>query len=109
MTRQTILDHLKEAVPQFEIDPTWMSENLTYPAFNDFARYICAKAAMGDQNTVHRALAFLEQALHGGDTDVRDLVLECVETLNSCDNTGRVKESLGAEVQALWVAHFPAQ
>src|ERR1700678_2788417 len=97
MTSQTILAQLQKAVPHFRIDPEWLEDNLTYPAINDFARYICSEAGRCSVTDIPRdnlqgAVAFLESALRSGDGGVRDLVSECLETLRMCDSIGVVKE-----------------
>jgi hypothetical protein len=112
MTSQTILAQLQRAVPHFHIDPEWLDDNLTYPAINDFARYICSEAAVCSvaaisREELHRAVKFLEEALRTGDAGVRDLVLECLETLRACDSIGLVTEYFGPETQDLWAAFPP--
>jgi len=109
MTSQTILAELQRAVPHFHIDPEWLEDNLTYPAINDFARYICSEAAVCSEagiprDDLHRAVTFLEEALRSGDAGVRDLVLECLETLRACDSIWLVREHFGPETQGLWAA-----
>jgi hypothetical protein len=107
MTALTILAQLQEAVPHFHIDPEWLEDNLTYPAINDFARYICSEAAVSStagspRDDLRRAVTFLEEALRRGDAGVRDLVLECLETLRVCDSMGLVSEYFGPKTQDLW-------
>ena len=63
MTSQTILAQLQKAVPHFHLDPEWFEDNLTYPAINDFARYICSEAAVCSvagipRDDLHRAVTF---------------------------------------------------
>jgi|ERR1700722_12863408 hypothetical protein len=112
MTSQTILAQLQKAVPHFHLDPEWFEDNLTYPAINDFARYICSEAAVCSvagipRDDLHRAVTFLEEALRTGDAGVRDLVFECLETLRVCDSMGLVREYFGPKTQDLWAAFPP--
>ena len=116
MTMKTVLAELQKAIPGRQMDPEWLSEGNTYLAFGDFARFICSEAQVlqyvGSEAEASRlsqvgaSMAFLERALREGDSEVHDLVLECVETLASCEWINQVKKYFGPGVAALWTRHF---
>jgi hypothetical protein len=92
MTKDTVLSELQKAVPHFRVNPEWLENGLAYPAINDLARFICSKTEPLESEDVDVALAFLERALSDGDTYVRDLVIECLETINSCKSIHMLKD-----------------
>jgi hypothetical protein len=116
ITTKTVLDELQKSVPNFQIDSEWLSDGLTYPAFGDFARFICSEAEVlqhvhseaeaSELSQVRISMALLERALQEGDSDVRDLVFDCVETIASCDRINQIKKYFGPELNALWSRHF---
>jgi hypothetical protein len=78
MTSQTILAQLRKTVPYLHIDLEWLEDNLTYPAINDFARYICSEAAVCSvagipRDNLHKAVTFLEEALRTSTPDIQAL------------------------------------
>jgi hypothetical protein len=106
MTKETVLAELQRTVPHFRVNPEWLEDGLAYPAINDFARFICSEADTFGWDEVEASMIFLERALLEGDGYVRDLVLECVETINSCESIELLKNRFGAGVHALWEHHF---
>jgi hypothetical protein len=119
ITKETVLTALQESVPNYQIDSEWLSDGLTYPAFGDFARFICAEAQvlqyahseaeaseLNQVNQVRFSMTFLERALQDGDGDVHDLVFDCIETLASCEWIDQIKKYFGPEINALWSQHF---
>jgi hypothetical protein len=110
ITNESVLEELQRAVPSFRIDPEWLADKLTFPAFNDFARFICtteeALHLVSERKTalsqMEASMAFLERALHDGDDNVRNLVLECIETLASCERIDRIRKYFRPEVDSLW-------
>jgi len=111
VTLDTIIENLRYALPQFQIDPMWAEDNLTYPIIDDLGRYICERTTYSeyDENDaaeIARALDFLERCLAEGDSDVRDLVHECLETLDCCDHFEQIKIHFGPQVLALWQKFF---
>jgi hypothetical protein len=102
VTRDTLLRNLRTALPQFEVNPDWSADNLTYPIINDLARYICEQASYGEHEEIKQALQFLELCLTEGDSDVRDLVHECLDTINSCVHIEQIKVHFGTQVFELW-------
>ena len=106
MTKETILSELQRAIPHFRVNPEWLEDGLGYPAINDFARFICSEADTLGWDEVDASMAFLERALSDGDSYVRDLVLECVETIDSCESINLLKDHFGTGVRALWEHRF---
>jgi hypothetical protein len=106
MTSTSILAELQKSVPDFQIDPDWLVDGLSYPIFNDFARFICSEAEASDMSQVATSIAFLDRALREGDESVRLLVFECLETLASCDSADQAKKYFGPETNAVWLQHF---
>jgi hypothetical protein len=110
ITNESVLEEMQRAMPSFRIDPEWLIDNLTYPAFNDFARFICsteeALQLASERETalsqMEASMAFLERALQYGDDNVRNLVLECIETLASCDRIDQIRKYFQPEVDSLW-------
>ena len=101
VTKETLIDSLRTALPGFEINSEFAEDGLGYPIFNDLARYVCDQAQVGDFDEVKDSLAFLELSLQGGDAYIHDLVLECLETLVSCKEIGSIKQHFGARVEDL--------
>ena len=44
MTKATVMSELQRVVPRFRVDSDYLNDQLTYPVFNDFARFICSEA-----------------------------------------------------------------
>ena len=116
ITAENVLSEMQQAVPNFLMNPEWRLEGLTSPVFNDFARFICSEAEVlqyarseteaGRLSQVETSMAFLERALRDGDGDVHALVLECVETLASCEWVNRARKYFGPTIRDLWVHRF---
>jgi len=116
ITTETVLSEMQRAVPNFLISPEWISDGLTYLAFNDFARFICSEAEVLQYacseveaellSQVEISMAFLERALRDGDSDVHLLVLECVESLACCEWISQIKKDFGPRVTDLWAHHL---
>jgi hypothetical protein len=119
MTVDGVLADLQEAVPEFVLDPEWQRDNLTYLAFGDFARFICSESEVLQYvhtdveaqqfSKVSPSLAFLERALRDGDPEVRNLVAECVETIESCDWIEALRKHYGSRLQSIGMRSFSGQ
>jgi hypothetical protein len=111
-----VLVELQNAVPDFHATAEWLSEGLNYLVFGDFARFICSEAEVLQYidseaealqlSQVHVSVAFLERALRDGDQDVRDLIFDCIESVESCEWIDQIKKYFGPELNALWLRHF---
>jgi len=101
MTRESVLQKLQQSVPEFRLNPEWIEESLGFPAINDFARFICSEAEASQWDEVRKSILFLERALIEGDSYVRDLVFECLETLDSCQSIEALKEYFGTKSLAM--------
>lgn len=116
ITLKDILPELHKSVPAFVMDPKWLEIEGTYLIFGDFARFICSEAEVlqyvsseeeaSELSHVKVSMAFLEWALKEGDRDVHDLVLDCLESLASCDWIAEIKKYFGPEISALWTRHL---
>jgi len=83
-----------------------------YPVFNDFGRFICSEAEIpkyvrsaeeaNQLSQVPACMQVRERLLRDGDSDVRDLVSETVETVSSCAREQDIKKWAGPEVLAVW-------
>ena len=102
INKETMIDELRGAVPEFVIDPDWVPENLGYLIFNDLARYLCEQTQLSDWKVVKQGMDFLERSLDGQDPYMRDLVHEVLEALLSCDQASEVKQYFGPRTQVLW-------
>ena len=102
INKETMIDELRSAVPEFVIDPDWVPENLGYLIFNDLARYLCEQAQFSDWKVVKQGMDFLERSLDGQDSYMRDLVHEVLEALSSCDQVSEVKQYFGPRTRVLW-------
>ena len=110
MTVESAIADLRRSVPSFVPNPELEPEGLHYPMFNDFARYICSEAevlqyaASREEATrlsrVPDCMMFLERAFLDGDSTVRDLVLECVESLSECPWRDQIKPWAGPGIAA---------
>jgi hypothetical protein len=110
LTPDSAINELRKAIPSF--DSEWEKDRLSYPVFNDFARFICSEAEvlphLKSAAEAHRmsqlpaCMQVLERLLREGDSDVRDLVSETIETVSTCPREGEVKKWAGPEVLAIW-------
>ena len=113
---KTVLPELQESVPAFVMDPEWLEMDGTYLIFGDFARFICSEAEVlqyvsseeeaSRLSQVKISVNFLERALKDGDHEIHDLVLDCLESLVSCDWIAQIKKYFGPEISALWTRHL---
>jgi hypothetical protein len=116
MTNDTVLSELQELVPNFRMDPESLKDELRYPIFNEFARFICSEAEVlqfvGSEAEVRQlsqvpvSMEYLDKALCEGDDDVRALVVECIETLAACKWVEQIKRYFGPEVRRVWASRF---
>ena len=106
ITSSNLLVALRRIVPDFAINPDWEEDSLGYPLINDLARYIGDQARLGQFDKVRDGLAFLEAGLESGDSYIKDLVHEGLETLLSSDNITAIKAYFGPRVLDLWNASF---
>lgn len=102
INKETMIEELRGAVPDFVIDPDWVPENLGYLIFNDLARYLCEQAQLSDWKVVKQAMDYLERSLDGQDSYMRGLVHEVLEALLSCDQVSEVKQYFGPRTLVLW-------
>ena len=51
-------------------------------------------------------MEFLDRALREGDDDVRALVVECIETLATCEWVEQIKKYFGPKVKREWSKRF---
>ena len=112
ITVENVIVELRRSLPSFVIDPEWEAEVLPYPVFNDFARFICSEAevlqyAVSEEersslSKVPDCMMFLENALADGDSAVRDLVRECVESMSECPWQEQIKAYAGPLLAAQW-------
>lgn len=110
ITLENAIAELRRAIPSFTVDPEW--EGLSYPVFNDFARFICSEAEVlkyveSDEEAtslsmVPASMMFLEHALEEGDSAVRDLIDDCVQTLIACPQHDQIKVWAKPRVAAIW-------
>jgi|WetSurMetagenome_2_1015567.scaffolds.fasta_scaffold245518_2 hypothetical protein len=110
LTPESAMTELRRAIPSFESD--WAIDRLSYLLFNDFARFICSEAEVlqyvksADEalrlSQVSPCMQFLERLLEEGDSIVRDLVFETIETLDGCVYREDIKKWAGAAVSAIW-------
>jgi len=83
ITRDNFIDSLRTMMPNFEIDPLWVEDDpLDYPIINDFGRYVCEQMRSGNIDELKNGIGFLERLLESRNSYLRDLVHECLETLN---------------------------
>ena len=96
LTPESAITELHRAIPSFDCE--WEEDHLSYPLFNDFARYICSEAE------VLKYVESVDEArlLSEGNSDVRDLVTEAIETLSTCPHEREVKKWAGPEVSRIW-------
>ena len=102
INKETMIEELRDAVPEFVIDPDWVPQKLGYLIFNDLAQYLCEQAQFSDWKAAKQGMDFLERSLEGGDPYMRDLVHEVLETLLSCDQVSEVKQNFGPRTRVLW-------
>jgi hypothetical protein len=116
---ERVIELLRSEVPEFalEIDEhvEHNGEVLPHVVFGDFTRFVVAARNAGDAPLVGRCLAFLEQALRDGDTQVGNLVqVSFVENIGPWDGdaaefmeTWPQKLREEAERQRDWEARRP--
>jgi hypothetical protein len=105
MTTEDVLFEMQQKVPDFHLDAEWLTGKLTYPAFNDLARFMCTAAGNCQWGQVDNSVAFLEAAVKDGNSEVQDLVRECLETLAECEWVNSLKTHFGEGLHAIWTIH----
>ena len=110
LTPESAITELHRAIPSFDCE--WEEDHLSYPLFNDSARYICSEAEVlkyvESVDEAHRmsqvpaCMELFERLLSEGNSDVRDLVTEAIETLSTCPHEREVKKWAGPEVSRIW-------
>lgn len=108
LTRTNFISILHEHVPNLDLDPAWVEQQLGYPLINDLARYICQRAELGAPAEIDSALRFLDLCSQSGDSYLRDLVIECLETLLACDSIAEISARFPLSVLAIWNQNFRA-
>lgn len=98
-----VISELETAVPDFTPDPYW--DGLQYLIINDFARYICL-VVQESENDLNRALEFVDRCVNEGDSRVRELMHECIETMSECEQASEIKGRVGPRTRALWNKFF---
>ena len=111
-TLETAISELRKAVPAFPIDSEWEQDKLSYLAYNEFARFICSEAEVlqylapdeeaAQFSKVPACMRFLESALQQGNSEVRDMISDCVCTLSSCQWGTQIKKWAGPQISAIW-------
>ena len=111
-TLETAISELRRAIPEFPIDSEWEQDNLSYLAYNDFARFICSEAevlqhlapdeAATEFSKVPICMRFLESALEQSDSEARDMISDCVCTLSGCQWETQIKKWAGPQISAIW-------
>lgn len=89
---------LRKTVPSCPINPDREADDLSCPVFSDLARFISSEAEVLHYvasredaqrlNNVPDCMIFLDHALEDGDSAVRDMVTDCLESLSSCEWRG---------------------
>jgi hypothetical protein len=110
-TLETAVSELRRAIPEFPIDTELELDKNAYYTYNDFARFICSEAevlqylAPGENATrfskISICMRFLESALEHGDSQVHDLISDCVCTLSSCQWEAQIKKWAGPLISAV--------
>jgi len=102
INKDTLLNELNSAVPDFVIDSDWAQDKLGYLIISDLARYLCEQAELSEWKIVKQGMDFLERSLEAGDPYMHDLVHEALEVFLSCSEVGEMKKHFGLRTQALW-------
>ncbi len=73
-----------------------------YPIMNDLARYVVEQSEWGDENELQASLGFVERCVSEGDSYVRDVAHECIESLSISPKAERIRSAAGANTVAIW-------
>jgi hypothetical protein len=101
ITKLDFVPLLRERVPRFHIEELWAADQLGYVIANDFARYICNQAQEFNFAEVETCLRFLESLIAKGDSYVRELVEEAMETLEYCDSFEEIESRFTVTIAGL--------
>jgi hypothetical protein len=99
ITKDNFLTVLRDQLPQFNSD--WATENIGYLIINDLARYVCSEACAYEEIEVSKAITLLDTLQKEGDSYIKDLVYECLESLTSCERYAEIKKHFTAELSAI--------
>jgi hypothetical protein len=111
-TLETAISELRIAVPECPIDNEWEQDNLAYLAFSELARFICSEAEVlqyvtseEEANRLSKfpiCMQFLEHAFEQGDSNAREMILDCVDNISGCQWGPQIKKWAGPHVSAIW-------
>ena len=112
ITLENAIAELRQAIPSFTVDPEYGAEGLSYLVFSDFARFICSEAEVlkyveSDEEAlrlsmVPACMAFLERVVEEGDSEVHELVDDCVESLSACQWQEQIRVWTKPNIAAIW-------
>ena len=103
ITFANVFPILAEAWPEFTASaPDRVEDRLSYPFLNDMVRFVCDRVYPEFDPLLHRFAALLENLLADGDSDVRDLVHDALETLRSHEEREKIADHFGHRTRDLW-------
>ena len=83
ITNESLIEELRRALPQFKLNEAYVEDQLMYPIMNDLARYVVEQSEWDDENELRASLGFVERCVSEGDSYVRDVAHECIESLST--------------------------
>jgi hypothetical protein len=95
----SLVEQLKRAVPGFVPDAADVEEELAYPIINDLGRYICTRGERSAWDEVDQAVQFLEGLLATNDSDLHQLVGDCLWGLSECPSIAAIRPRFGPRVE----------
>ncbi len=102
ITRETLVAELRLTLPHFRVDEAYADEGLEYPIIGDLARYVVEQSDWGDEEELRACLAFVERCFAEGDSYVRDLAHDCVESICVGQHAQSIRSEVGANTAAVW-------
>jgi|HubBroStandDraft_2_1064218.scaffolds.fasta_scaffold1687253_1 hypothetical protein len=91
---------LAEALPDFKPDNE--NDGLCYLFLNDMVRWVCDRAYPEFERQMEEFATLFEKLLTEGDSDIRDLTQDALETLWDHEEREVVASHFGPKTQELW-------
>ena len=99
---ETVFPVLAEALPDFKPSEEDWEDNLSYPFMSDMVRFVSDRGYPGFDELMSRFARLLEILLTDGDSDVKDLVHDALESLWARDERDFVAMHFGLKTRKLW-------
>ena len=93
---------LASAVTGFEANDEDWEDRVTYFFLSDMIRFVCGETESGSRTETQQLAALLDKLLTEGDSDVRDLVMDGLDTVAECVHRDEIIGHFTPEVMEAW-------